>query len=230
MLLSLAASRRYPAAVLTNIVADVILSQTVTTATFAGPPLVLVGEGLTTTDDERWAPWAQFATDVTCPLVGINVGENVDALTAGLRAYSRFWDYARTRPARWSDGTRTIDLLPCGPVVALQNLDNVQYAAPAAWQLARGWHRIGGRHRFGKAMLAISSEVYPGLFSPPVYYPRPGTGDSGVAELINVWLGSGGAATPGTVATLQHEDLTHPGMSAHVAHYLVPYLVLHDPA
>jgi len=48
--------------------------------------------------------------------------------------------------------------------------------------------------------------------------------------LINVWLGSGGAATPGTVATLQHEDLTHPGMSAHVAHYLVPYLVLHDPA
>ena len=123
------ASRRYPAAVLTNIVADVILCQTVTTATFAGPPLVLVGEGLTTTDDERWAPWAQFATDVTCPLVGINVGENVDALTAGLRAYSRFWDYARTRPARWSDGTRTIDLLPCGPVVALQNLDNVQYAA-----------------------------------------------------------------------------------------------------
>ena len=223
-------SHRYLAAVLTNIVADAVLSQTVTTATFAGPPLVLVGEGLTTTDDERWAPWAQFATDVTCPLVGINVGENVDALAAGLRAYSRFWDYARTRPARWSDGTRTIDLLPCGPVVALQNLGDTQYAAVAAWQAAARWHRLGGRHRFGKAMLAISSEPYPGLFSPPVYYPRSNTGASGVAELISVWLSEGGSSTPSLVSTLQQEDLTHPGMSAHVAPYLVPYLVLHNPA
>ena len=214
---------------LTNIVADAILAQTVTTATFAGPPLILVGNDLTSTDDERWAPWLQFATDVTAPLIGLNVGENVDIITAGLRAYSRFWDYARVRPARWSDGLRTVDLLPCGPVVALQNLGDAQYAAVAAWQVAARWHRLGGRHRFGKAMLAISSEPYPGLFSPPVYYPRA-AGDSGVAELVNLWLGSGGSATPSTVAALQHEDLTHPNMSAHVAPYLVPYLVLHNPA
>jgi hypothetical protein len=216
--------------VLTNIVADVILAQTVTTATFAGPPLILVGNDLTSTDDDRWAPWAQFATDVTAPLIGLNVGENTDIITAGLRAYSRFWDYSRVRPARWSDGIRTVDLLPCGPVVALQNLGDTQYAAVAAWQAAARWHRLGGRHRFGKAMLAISSEPYPGLFSPPVYYPRSNTGASGVAELISVWLSEGGSSTPSLVSTLQQEDLTHPGMSAHVAPYLVPYLVLHNPA
>ena len=210
--------------------ADDILNTAVTPATFAGPPLIVVGEGLTGADDPRWTPWAQFADDVNAPVIGVNVNEDVGRIDAGLTALSRFWDYARLRPARWSDGRQTVNLLPCGPVVVMQTIGQLNYPAVAAWDLATRWHRVGGRHRYGKAMLAISSEPRPGLFSPPLYYPRPNTGRSGVAELINIWLGTGGAATPNTVATLQTEDLTHPNLSAHVAPYLVPYLILRRPA
>lgn len=184
--------------VLTNGAGALVLANACTRATFAGPPLVALGEGLAA-DDDRWLAALAFAarfstvlTGQTAPIIGATSRADLDEAFPRLALHSRWWraDCVAPPEALPASGGSRADVLyapvMCGPVLVLPS----PTSSDADALVARDWcgelARPNDRHSYGIGLSAATSD-YPWL-SPPYYRLSPYTYASQLDALVVAWL------------------------------------------
>lgn len=155
-----------------------------TPANFAGPPLVLVGDALTESDN-RWLQASNLADRRRCPLVGIGItAADADELVERLQVLRALFG-PNGDLTWWSAETGTTQAYPpCGPILASGGLA----AQDAAWALSARCLRLNAQHLFGVGMCAVGPDAIGGRLTPPVYlFNTPD--DAVVARLDGLWRG-----------------------------------------
>jgi len=234
---------------ISNALGLAILNGTVTPATFAGLPVVVCGDDLTSTDDARWqaALQVEAVRYAGVPMIGYDLSGSAAQLTTLLWAVDLLAQFLApsNRPLVYADDSRTIGLPPvCGPILCLPS-SSPTYAdeVAAAKVLARSFvgTRLGNAVSYGGLALGpLSTLAFPAVsgtigdvwekpYAPPVYRTNyPSTGVSYAADvesIVTLWKG-GAVSTVAQIAQLQTLDGTYPGISRRVAPFLVDWLAV----
>lgn len=169
-----------------NTAGQLVLDGAVTTATFRGPPVVVVGAALVI-DDPRWVAALALATAINCPVIGAAGAADLASVRGSLLALRRFWRADQTSPAPvclvarrrvwgalpWAGGAwaGTSPLLVkyppfCGPLVLIPRTADEDQAL-TAWDWAATVARSAEYHPYGTGLAAVSSFLL--YHSPPLY-------------------------------------------------------------
>lgn len=230
---------------LSNAQGAAILAGTVTTGTFCGPPIILIGDNLTTTADPRWVAVAAFAGNVgglvgkTAPLIGLDplsagYAADLATLLAAMQAFSVFFDVNLAGPFLWSDGKGLYsNIPPCGPIITIDSPTAdpfAEVALKAAWAVSKSYLRSNARHLYGIGLLACGGAVPETQPSPPIYPLPSDTYADTLASLLTLWRESG-ASSAASITALQslETDPTRLGISRRTHPALVPFIQLTDP-
>lgn len=229
---------------LANNAGRAIFTQQVDAGTFLGPPIVALGDSLTSTNDPRFIAMATFASDLgkpfarpEAPLIVADVNEPTGPLLDALRAYARLFEPAQAIPWRWSNGNGVENGVMCGPIFAIPSLNfAIEIVADYCWQLSLKTHRVSCSHMYGIGMFAVGAGEINGATgqydvgidprpTAPIYKPDKTNLPGALQLILKVWR-RGGPVTLESYARLAAIDTDRFGISRKVHPALVPFLVL----
>lgn len=204
-----------------------MLSGTVTRATFAGPPVLVVGVGLTG-GDERWALAQGLAASFSCPLLGIGDAADLAAITVALRPLRKFWSSDGIAPPGFPVESATVYPEFMGPIVHAPASSSGAETTLArdVWAWAASAARCSAHHKYGFGMFAVSSASP--LLSPPIYRMPVGATTVTWAELAKLWR-SAPPTTPAQLGALAALEVARPGASRHFHPSLLDWLYTSQP-
>lgn len=216
-----------------------ILSTSVTKDNFAGPPLILIGDSLTSTSDTRWTAYSTFADRFSAPLIGLDYvadATNLGELDRCLTLHSKFFCVSTLQPFTWCNKRPTIGTwsaspaIPCGPILVTATTEgNQPTAGYNAWQLAPRWVHAPANHRYVAGMQAIGpGDPESAALTPPIFSIPPDGLSSRLTALWKLWT-VGVVPTESQVQTLITEDAIRPGLARRFNASLIGFALLHSP-
>jgi hypothetical protein len=214
-------------ALLSNSLGDQILYGTVTRSTFAGPPILAIGAGLTG-GDARWTRAVAFASGFGAPLVGAPDSSELDFLSARLRDLRKFWSSDGNSPApMWVSGARATPTF-MGPILHVPATGGgaEDTLVDDAWLWASDFARVSAHHKYRFGMFAVSA--HSPRPSPPIYKLPANATSADFAELTRLWRAPPEPSST-DYATLQQLEADRPGASRYYHPSLLSWLYLEAP-
>ena len=236
---------------LSNARGAAILANTVTTATFRGPPMIACSTNYTDTfPATAWANLLALATILDAPAIHIDFAHDGAGAAAALRTsllnIQKFFTPASVGPWQACDGGPATTPPICGPLFFFDfnpsmsgqpDFTDTSTGAGLAAQIARASTNFRRNHLYGYAqdgVWTVTGESLDKFQRPPIHtlrYPEFLDPAWWTGELLNFWK-SGRPASVGTVTpfdTVYRQGLTrlatqegaHPGVSRHFLPSLV---------
>jgi hypothetical protein len=219
-----------------------ILAGTVDKTNFSGPPIILHGEGMTsTTNNALWTALSAFADTFSAPLIGVDTGGGHHEDAAPLVAALQLPHFARCfTPAQQSvpvhvgpapDFATTVAAF-CGPIFSISTYAGLTDATnliwKGAWVLSSLLSRAPNGHRYGWGMHAIGNNVPGARQTSPVYALLSSTMTDTLARITLLWQ-RGENPTRTALNALLATDADRPGAQRWTSASLQPFVLTSDP-